>query len=35
MAGMARHGVDYWLIDIPIGRGVTEVDSETLVLFII
>jgi hypothetical protein len=23
MAGMARRGVDYQLIDIPIGRGVT------------
>jgi hypothetical protein len=23
MAGMARRGVNYWLIDILIGRGVT------------
>jgi hypothetical protein len=23
MAGMARHGVNYWLIDIPTRRGVT------------
>jgi hypothetical protein len=23
MAGMARRGVNYWLIDIPIERGIT------------
>jgi hypothetical protein len=23
MAGMVRHGVSYWLIDIPTGRGIT------------
>jgi hypothetical protein len=23
MAGMVRRGVNYWLVDIPIGRGVT------------
>jgi hypothetical protein len=29
MAGMARHGVNYWLIDIPIGRDVTLVSVIT------
>jgi hypothetical protein len=24
MARMARRGVNYWLIDIPIGQGVTQ-----------
>jgi hypothetical protein len=32
MAGMARRGVNYWLIDIPIGRGVTNTPIKTYLL---
>jgi hypothetical protein len=32
MARMARRGVDYWLIDIPVGRGVTLVGEDFLVI---
>jgi hypothetical protein len=28
MAGMARRGVNYWLIDIPTGRVVTTMEAE-------
>jgi hypothetical protein len=32
MAEMAHRGVNYWLIDIPTGRGVTFVPSTMVVL---
>jgi hypothetical protein len=32
MAGMARRGVNYWLIDIPIGRGITNTPIKTYLL---